>query len=156
MPTGLAQCDSVQLYWDPAFVNGYVFINLFVIPCRLTVPSITMCMAGRSVYFYGTILGGTSFPIQGSLHGINDTDIGFNGVGFNWTINIASGTQVLLIGSDDRGIGSGGKALFTIEDSPSNTCVNSNSPSSTAGVPPGSYPTSASGSTSHGRTHSSS
>ena len=75
-------------------------------------------------------------------------------MGFNWTIDIASGTQVLLIGSDDRGIGSGGKALFTIEDTPNNNCLNSNSPSSTPGTPPGSYPTSTSGSTTNGSTGS--
>src|SRR5258708_14196515 len=75
-------------------------------------------------------------------------------MGFNWTIDISSGTQVLLIGSDDRGIGSGGKALFTIEDTPNKNCLNSNSPSSTPGTPPGSYPTSTSGSTTNGSTGS--
>ncbi len=45
MPSELAQCDSVQLYWNPPFVNGYVSINLFIILCHLTIPSITMCMA---------------------------------------------------------------------------------------------------------------
>ncbi|SRR6266404_4460118 len=118
--------------------------------------SVTTC---RTVNFYGTILGGTSFAIpRDSLSYNNGTDIGFNSIGFNWTVNIASGTQVLFIGNDDRGIGSGGKALFSVEDTPNNSCLNVNSPSSTPGSPRGSYPTAGIGepASNSGVTHSSS
>jgi hypothetical protein len=111
---GLTQCESVRLWWEPPFVNG-------------------------TVNFYGTIPGGTSFVIpQGSLSSNNNT-----GTGFNWTVDITGGTNVLLIGSDDRGIGSGGSAAFIISYATNSSCLSSSSPSSTAGNPAGgSYPTS--------------
>ena len=101
----------------------------------------------RTVNFYGTIPGGTSFAIpQGSLSTDNDT-----GTGFNWTASIAGATNVLLVANDDRGIGSGGSAEFTIAYASNNSCLNNNSPSSTAGNPAGgSYPTSTSESWSDG------
>jgi hypothetical protein len=116
----------------------------FVIRCGLTVfihhdaGSCTV-LSCRTVNFYGTIPGGTSFAIpQGSLSTTNAT-----GTGFNWTVDIAGGTNVLLIGNDDRGIGAGGVAAVTIAESMDSSCLNNNSPSSTAGNPAGgSYPTS--------------
>src|SRR5260370_31118810 len=105
-------------------------------------------MPCRTGTFYGAILGGSSFVIpQGPLYGINSSVLGPNasGVGFNWTVNIASGTQFFLIGNDDRGIASGGDTFFQVEDAENNNCLNSNSPSSTLGIPPGSsYSTSTS------------
>jgi hypothetical protein len=116
-PTGgLTQCESVRLWWEAPNVNG-------------------------TVSFYGTIPGGTSFAIpQGSLSSNTDT-----GTGFNWTVDIAGGTNVLLVANDDRGTGSGGSAGNVIAYSSNNSCLNNNSPSSTAGNPAGgSYPTSTS------------
>ena len=100
----------------------------------------------RTVNFYGTIPGGTSFTIpQGSLSSNNQT-----GTGFNWTVNIAGGTDVLLVGNDDRGIGAGGHVEYTTANSVNNSCLNNNSPSSTTGNPAGgSYPTSISQSSSN-------
>jgi hypothetical protein len=114
----------------------------FVIRCSLTVfihhdtGTVPSC---RTVNFYGTIPGGTSFAIpQGSLSSNNGT-----GTGFNWTVDIVGGTNVLFIGNDDRGIGAGGVAAVTIADTMDSSCLNNNSPSSTAGDPAGgSYPTS--------------
>lgn len=108
----------------------------FIIRCGLTgfiVPP------RRTVDFYGTIPGGASFAIpQGPLSSDSST-----GTGFNWTVNIEGGTDVVLIGNDDGGIGSGGSAGFTIGYSNDNSCLNNNSPSSTAGNPAGGsyYPT---------------
>jgi hypothetical protein len=92
----------------------------------------------RTVNLYGTIPGGTSFAIpQGSLSSNNAT-----GTGFNWAVDIVGGTNVLFIGNDDRGIGAGGVAAVTIADTLDSSCLNNNSPSSTAGNPAGgSYPT---------------
>jgi hypothetical protein len=102
----------------------------------------------RTVNFYGTIPGGTSFTIpQGSLSTNNDT-----GTGFNWTVDIVGETDILLVGNDDGGIGSGGSVEYTIANTVNNSCLNNNSPSSTAGNPSGgSYFTSTSehGSGSH-------
>ncbi|KAH9031670.1 hypothetical protein EDB85DRAFT_1891060 [Lactarius pseudohatsudake] len=68
------------------------------------------------------------------------------GTGFSWTVDISSGTNILIIGGDDRRIGSGGVAPFTVAPSVNSSCLNSTSPSSTAGNPAGgSYPTSTSG-----------
>lgn len=93
----------------------------------------------RTVGFYGAIPGGTSFAVpQGSLSTNNST-----GTGFGWTVDITGGTNVIIIGNDGRGIGSGGSAPFTISYSGNNSCLKSTSPSSTAGSPAGgSYPTS--------------
>jgi hypothetical protein len=114
--------------------------QFFLIRCRLTVfiHHVPPC---RTVSFYGTIPGGTSFAIpQGSLSSNTDT-----GTGFNWTVDIAGGTNVLLVANDDRGTGSGGSAGNVIAYSSNNSCLNNNSPSSTAGNPAGgSYPTSTS------------
>jgi hypothetical protein len=101
--------------------------------------------AYSTVNFYGVIPGGNSFNIpEGSLSTTNDT-----GTGFNWTVDISGGTNILVVAGDDRGIGSGGSAPFTVAYSSNSSCLSSISPSSTAGSPAGgSYPTSTSGSSS--------
>lgn len=114
-PTGgLTQCESVRLWWDPTLVNG-------------------------TVNFLGTIPGGTSFAVPpGSLSSVT----GF-GTGFNWTVDIAGGTNIILLGNDQGGIGIGGYSSVTIANTLDETCLNKNSPSSTAGSPAGGvYPTS--------------
>jgi hypothetical protein len=141
-PAGLTQCASVRLWWEPTYSNGCVFPSTF----RNSVHSNSFHQSRRAppcrtVSFYGTIPGGTSFAIpQASLSNTTDT-----GTGFNWTANIAGATNVLLIGNDDRGIGSGGSAQFSISYAGNSSCLNNNSPHSTAGSPAGgSYPTSTS------------
>ncbi|KAF8493429.1 hypothetical protein F5888DRAFT_822035 [Russula emetica] len=113
---GLTQCESTLLSWfQGSSPNG-------------------------TVNFYGTIPGGNSFTIpQGSLSTNNDT-----GTGFNWTVDIVSGTNVLLIGGDNEGVGSGGSVQYTIGYGGNSSCLNNNSPSSTPGNPAGSYSTSTS------------
>ncbi|KAH9171379.1 hypothetical protein EDB89DRAFT_1887153 [Lactarius sanguifluus] len=115
---GITQCDSARWWWGQDLVNG-------------------------TVNFYGVIPGGNSFIMpQGPLSTNNVT-----GTGFSWTADISSGTNILIIGGDDRGIGSGGVAPFTVAPSVKSSCLNSTSPSSTAGNPAGgSYPTSTSSS----------
>ncbi|KAH9074155.1 hypothetical protein EDB83DRAFT_2656619 [Lactarius deliciosus] len=116
-PTGgITQCESVRLWWEQEFING-------------------------TVNFYGVIPGGNSFNIpQGSLSTNTDT-----GTGFNWTVDITGGTNIFIVAGDDRGIGSGGSAPFTVAYSANSSCLSSGSPSSTAGSPAGgSYPTSTS------------
>ena len=102
-------------------------------------------MAYSTVNFYGVIPGGDSFIIpQGPLSTTNDT-----GTGFSWAVDITGGTNVLIIGGDDRGTGTGGVAPFTVGYSTNGSCLSNISPSSTPGSPAGgSYPTSTSGWTS--------
>ncbi|KAI0298662.1 hypothetical protein B0F90DRAFT_1818532 [Multifurca ochricompacta] len=68
-PTGgITQCESVRWWWEQSFVNGTV--NLL-----------------------GVIPGGNSFAIpQGPLSTNNNT-----GTGFNWTVDIAGGTNILVV-----------------------------------------------------------
>ncbi|KAF8493416.1 hypothetical protein F5888DRAFT_820424 [Russula emetica] len=134
-PTGgLTQCESVRLWWEAPSVNGCVSSPIFpnsvrpknFHPSRHAPPC-------RTVNFYGTIPGGTSFTIpQGSLSTNNDT-----GTGFNWTVDIVGETDILLVGNDDGGIGSGGSVEYTIANTVNNSCLNNNSPSFTAGNPAG-------------------
>jgi hypothetical protein len=118
------------------------FITVFLVWPALTVFPVTAnAPPHRTVNFYGAIPGGISFAIpQGTLSTTNDT-----GTGFEWTVDITGGTNVLLVGGDARGLGSGGSAPFTISYSGNTSCINSTSPSSTAGSPAGgTYPTSTS------------
>ncbi|KAF8269216.1 hypothetical protein EI94DRAFT_1725804 [Lactarius quietus] len=111
---GITQCESVRWWWQQNSVRG-------------------------TVNFYGVIPGGDAFNIpQSSLSTNNST-----GTGFSWTVDITGGTDILIIGGDGRGIGTGGAAPFTVAYSANNTCMSGTSPSSTAGSPAGgSYPTS--------------
>jgi hypothetical protein len=100
----------------------------------------TLIVSPRStVNFQGVIPGGTSFSIPQGPPSSNPT----TGTGFPWQVDISGGTNILVVASDDRGIGSGGSAPFTVAYASNSSCLNSNSPSSTAGNPAGgSYPTS--------------
>lgn len=153
-PGGITQCESVRLWWEAPEVNGYATPSIILYSARSNSfrPSrrVPPC---RTANFYGTIPGGTSFSIpQGALSTNNDT-----GTGFNWTADITGGTNVLLIGSDGRGMGSGGSAGFTVSYSTNGSCLSGSSPSSTAGNPAGgSYPTSTSEPSSSNGNHSSS
>jgi hypothetical protein len=94
--------------------------------------------AYSTVNFHGVIPGGDSFNIPQSSLSTN-TD---NTTGFSWTVDIASGTDIIVVGGDDRGIGSGGNSPFTVAPSSNISCLSSTSPSSTPGSPAGSTPTS--------------
>ncbi|KAI9458689.1 hypothetical protein BJY52DRAFT_1416434 [Lactarius psammicola] len=118
---GITQCESLRWWWGQDLVNG-------------------------TVNFYGVIPGGNSFNIpQGPL-----STNAITGTGFSWTVDITGGTNIIIVGGDDRGIGSGGFAGFTVAYSVNSSCLSSSSPSSTAGSPAGgsSWPTSTSDSSS--------
>lgn len=115
----IVQCNSSRLWWDPANVQG-------------------------TPTFYGVIPGGESFNITvGAL-----STVANEGVGFNWTANIRSGTTLMLGAGDNRGIGAGGSETYIVSNGlfPNSSCLNDEAPSSTAGSPAGgSYATSTSG-----------
>ena len=78
--------------------------------------------------FSGVIPGGELFDIpKGALKVI----YGFTG--FDWTPSVRAGTSLILVGNDDRGVGSGGSTTLTVGqgDALNDTCLNDASPSST-------------------------
>jgi hypothetical protein len=121
----LVQCADTRVWWDPTVVQG-------------------------TPQFYGVIPGGQSFQIQeGSL-----STVATEGVGFDWIVPVRVGTTVMIVGGDDRGIGTAGSSTLTVQAGTSgvnNTCLTDSSPSSTAGTPAGgSYPTNSQGSSTTG------
>ncbi|KAJ6470062.1 hypothetical protein C8R47DRAFT_1222691 [Mycena vitilis] len=131
VPTGvITQCESTRIWWDPANVQG-------------------------TPKFQGVIPGGVSFEIpQGSI-----TQVAEQGTGFSWTPPLRGMTTLLLVGGDNRGNGTAGSTLYTVNSgiNNDNSCLNSTSPSSTAGNPAGgSYSTSSSGAGTSGSSGSSS
>ena len=109
------QCTTSRIWWDPSTVEG-------------------------TPTFYGVIPGGDSFNITFS----NTTQKANEGTGFDWIPPIRGGTTLMIGAGDNRGLGSGGSVTYIVSSGNSNsTCLNSDSPSSTAGSPAGgSYPTS--------------
>ncbi|EIW78366.1 hypothetical protein CONPUDRAFT_167389 [Coniophora puteana RWD-64-598 SS2] len=122
-PNQLVQCNASRLYWFDG-VQG-------------------------TPQFQGVIPGGNSFSIP-----IGQTSQQPNeGTGFQWVPPLRSGTTMLLVAGDQRGIGSGGSEQYGVAAGqfPSSSCLNSTSPSSTPGSPAGgSYPTNADGSSTTG------
>ncbi|KAF5329977.1 hypothetical protein D9611_010406 [Ephemerocybe angulata] len=112
----IVQCFTTRIFWTPSDVQG-------------------------TPHFVGVIPGGQSFSIpQGTL----STQTG-QGTGFDWKANLRTGTELLLIGGDDRGAGSGGSVPNVVSAgiNPDSSCINATSPSATPGSPAGgSYPTS--------------
>ncbi|KAJ7512685.1 hypothetical protein B0H11DRAFT_2151564 [Mycena galericulata] len=111
VPTGvITQCGATRIWWDPSTVQG-------------------------TPKFQGVIPGGQSFEIpEGSI-----TQVADEGTGFNWTAPLRGMTTLLLVGGDDRGNGTAGSTLYTVNSGIDNdsSCLNSDSPSSTAGSPAG-------------------
>ncbi|EMD35430.1 hypothetical protein CERSUDRAFT_116197 [Gelatoporia subvermispora B] len=116
----LVQCATTRVWWQPDNASMPVF---------------------GTPQFHGVIPGGQSFTVpEGPL----STVVG-EGLGFNWTVPVRTGTTVLLLGGDDRGIGTAGSGFYIVAQG-SNSCLNTTSPSSTPGSPAGgSYPTTTNG-----------
>ncbi|KAI8969409.1 hypothetical protein BD414DRAFT_279700 [Trametes punicea] len=114
----LITCSPSRLWWDNSTVQG-------------------------TATFQGVIPGGQSFQIpEGPI-----TPQAGEGVGFQWTPSVRVGTLILLVGGDDRGLGSAGSNQYTMQAGNSLSCLNDTSPSSTPGSPAGgSYPTATDGS----------
>ncbi|KAI0029127.1 hypothetical protein K488DRAFT_14057, partial [Vararia minispora EC-137] len=112
--------------------------------------SLTTCQSVRfywqqslvqgNVTFRGVIPGGESFQIP-----IGSTSMDTNGTGFSWTPDIRPQTTIVVVAGDDRGP-VGGSSPYVVNTGTDSSCLNSGSPSSTAGNPAGgSYPTSTTG-----------
>ncbi len=66
------------------------------------------------------------------------------GTGFSWKPSLRSGTTLILIAGDNRGMGTGGSILNVVSagTNQDGSCLSNTSPSSTPGSPAGgSYPT---------------
>ena len=92
----------------------------------------------RTPNFVGIIPGGQSFTIPEPLI----TNLLSEGTGFSWTASIIGGTTLMVVAGDNRGMGSGGYATFTVNLNSDGSCLNNLSPSSTPGAPAGTYSTS--------------
>ncbi|KAJ7064833.1 hypothetical protein C8F01DRAFT_1128366 [Mycena amicta] len=116
-PSGVvAQCVQTRIWWDNSRVQGQ--------------PT-----------FHGVIPGGDSFEIPQN----NLSTVANEGFGFSWVPPLRGGTTLLLVAGDGRGNGTGGSSPYTVGSGPNNdnSCLDSNSPSSTPGNPAGgSYQTS--------------
>ncbi|KAI5119880.1 hypothetical protein M0805_008551 [Coniferiporia weirii] len=110
----VVQCTSSRVWWTPSDVQG-------------------------SPTFYGVIPGGDSFNITYT----NTTTQTNEGVGFNWIPPVRGGTTLMVGAGDNRGLGAGGSVTYIVSAGNEVTsCLDSTSPSSTAGSPAGgSYPT---------------
>lgn len=64
--------------------------------------------------------------------------------GFSWTPDIRAGTNIIISAGDSRGVGTGGSVNTAVGNNPSqnSSCIDSSSPSSTAGTPAGAVQTS--------------
>jgi hypothetical protein len=116
----IVQCTPTRIWWQTTNVSG-------------------------TPTFFGVIPGGNSFVIPES--NVNTTTA--TGTGFSWNPSIRTQTVLYIVGNDDKGNGTGGSTVQTVSNNlqNDNSCLNSNSPSSTAGSPAGgSYPTSTSSS----------
>lgn len=96
--------------------------------------------------FVGIIPGGQTFTIPVS----NITNSPSEGTGFSWTASIRAGATLIIVAGDNRGLGAGGFATFTVNFNDDTSCLSSISPSSTPGTPAGTYPTSTASSSSNG------
>ncbi|KAM6490682.1 hypothetical protein JOM56_014025 [Amanita muscaria] len=96
---GVVQCSTTQIWWNnTANVQG--------------TPS-----------FVGVIPGGLSFPIseESGISIIATTPI--EEIGFSWLPRIREGTQLVIVGGDNRGLGTGGQVPYTIAHSDNSSCV---------------------------------
>ncbi|KAL0057352.1 hypothetical protein AAF712_016008 [Marasmius tenuissimus] len=109
-PSQIVQCQPTRLWWHPRDVKG-------------------------PVSFLGVIPGGISFKIPPGR--ITDNSTRGLGTGFSWVPNIRAGTVLHIVASDGQGIGNGGSMRPTVGDNLSrdNSCLNDQSPSSTASGP---------------------
>ncbi|KDQ31955.1 hypothetical protein PLEOSDRAFT_154160 [Pleurotus ostreatus PC15] len=109
-PNQIVQCTPTRLWWDNTTVQG--------------IPS-----------FLGVIPGGRSFVVpEGPI-----TDVPSQGTGFSWTPSVRAGSTLVIVGGDDRGVGSGGSlvAIVSAGVRPNEDCLDDDSPSSTPGSPAG-------------------
>ncbi|KIL62410.1 hypothetical protein M378DRAFT_165776 [Amanita muscaria Koide BX008] len=149
-PTLVAQsgdnsCFNASQPWSPHF---WYFIG----PLSQPAAEVVQCNTTRIWWnktadvegtpkFAGIIPGGVSFSILAESGITNTSD---EGIGFSWLPRLSQGTQILIVGGDDRGLGAGGSAEFTTAHSDDSSCVTAGSPSTTPGTVAGAVNTTSS------------
>jgi hypothetical protein len=87
------------------------------------------------VNWFGVIPGGQPFTMSGPITDLSNQ--GF-GVGFNWTVPLADGTQAIIAASDDRGFVAGSVTTTVTGGAfPDDKCLSNAHPTSTPGDPAG-------------------
>ncbi|CAG8758140.1 1926_t:CDS:1, partial [Acaulospora colombiana] len=81
--------------------------------------------ASPPVTVYGVIPQGQSFDLNAA------SKVG-SGIGFDWTVNIKSGTPFFFVAGDRNGSGKGGSTDVQSIGGGSSRCIDANSPSATA------------------------
>jgi hypothetical protein len=82
--------------------------------------------AAPPITVYGIIPQGQSFDLNAASH------VGSSGTGFDWTVNLKSGTPFFFVAGDRNGSGKGGSTDVQSIGGGSSRCVDGNSPSVTA------------------------
>ncbi|KAF8625269.1 hypothetical protein AX15_005473 [Amanita polypyramis BW_CC] len=142
--------DSCLKAYEPLFFF-YIYPE-DPIQCQSTIIAWQTGRIQGTPIFQGVIPGGQVFGIQQTT--LRDVTNGTGPqTGFSWIPSIRTQTEFIIIGGDDRGIGTGGSEVHTVGNSGDNSCLNSLSPSSTPGTPAGAYATGTTGGT--GSSHSS-
>lgn len=64
-------------------------------------------------------------------------------MGFHWTPNVRTGTNIVIVVGDARGPGTGGSVNIAVGNNPqgNSSCINNASPSTTSGIPAGAIET---------------
>lgn len=89
--------------------------------------------------FVGVIPDGQSFNIT-STPTFLESGGGFTG--FNWTVPVNAGTELILLSGDSSATGAGGSVDYNVQppSNASNTACFSSMPSATSGTPAGGFP----------------
>ncbi|KIL62412.1 hypothetical protein M378DRAFT_81298 [Amanita muscaria Koide BX008] len=122
--SGDNSCFDVSQSWSPKF---WFFLKT---------PGVVQCSTTQiwTPSFVGVIPGGLSFPIseESGISIIANTPI--EEIGFSWLPRIREGTQLVIVGGDNRGLGTGGQVPYTIGHSDNSSCVTAGSPGITPGA----------------------
>ena len=137
-PTDVAECQDVRIYWTAANVQGFVFSLYFALNNSFTLPH-------RTPSFLSVIPDGAfgSIPL-----GRIDTQTGL-GTGFTWRPPVTASTNLIIVGSDNRGTGSGGFISNIVSPGNPNRDAAGNCPAPTATRSTSAVPTSTSTLTSY-------
>ncbi|KAM6490685.1 hypothetical protein JOM56_014028, partial [Amanita muscaria] len=108
----LTQCQPTRVWWNATNAQG-------------------------TASFVGVVPGGQCFELPESSISVVQNQ----GPGFAWTPDIRGGTTVIIVGGDNRGMGTAGCAQFTVHPASDATCLDNLSPSSTPGVAAGTLQT---------------
>lgn len=143
---GINSCEVTEIYWNASNPNITGSVSLILSPPSIS-PNFGTCFdlahpLHRTPNFIGVIPNGISWNISYSSTFHNDTGYGNGITGFDWTVPVNPGTDLLVIAGDQNYTGSGGNVDFKVSPPtvPTNTNCYPNMPSATGGTPAGGNP----------------